>query len=141
MKEIADEFCREVASLHDSQDGDLITFVRGLVGFPVSSADTAELIELLQAEQSLLHHCVAKNPGNPSVQELSYVNRLQTTKQLLHSLHESSLKSGFPRKGLGWRTNFVLAAQVEIDKLAEEIGSRRSAPSIGVHGYPPAPCP
>ena len=134
LSEVAHEFCKEVASLQQHDDGEMIKYMRDLVGYPDSSAETVELIELLQTEQSLLHHCVSRNQGHPTAEELSYVNRLQTTKQLLHTLYTSSVKSGFPKKGLGWRTNFAMAAQVEIDRLASDIGSKRSAPSAGTPG-------
>ena len=131
IKEAAHEFCKALFIL-DRWDEETIPYIRALVGCPASSAETVELIELLQTEQSLLHERASQNPGHPTKEQIAYFGRLQSTKELLGSMYKSSVQAGFPTKGFGYRTNFAAVAQFEIDRLALEIATARAENSAGL---------
>ena len=128
MQEVFDEFCTSARNELDGPSFDYLSDFRTLCGYPNSSEDTIELVSLLQTEQALLHHQLSASPGNPSQGQLTYINRLKTTSDLLSDLHKSSSVAGFPSRGYGYRKAFATLAKLEIDRIATTI----AASSVGV---------
>ena len=114
MQEVFDEFCTSARNELDGSAFDYLSDFRTLCGYPNSSEDTIELVSLLQTEQALLHHQLSTSPGNLSQGQLTYINRLKTTSDLLSDLHKSSSVAGFPSRGYGYRKAFATLASKSI---------------------------
>ena len=97
LEACAQEYCTTLRQVKSQPE--LFDCIRTLCGYPASSAETAELIEILQTEQSLLHHAMSANPGKPSKADLALNTRLKTTTDLLSLMHESTQHAGLPNKG------------------------------------------
>ena len=120
LEECAQEYCTVLRNVKSQPE--LFDCIFTLCGFPASSAETAELIEiLLQTEQALLHSALSQHPGNPSKADLAFNIKLKTTTDLLSLMHESTSKAGFPNKGFGFRKAFAIVARNSIDTLVDKI--------------------
>ena len=97
LEECAQEYCTVLRQVKSQPE--LFDCIRTLCGFPASSAETVELIEILQTEQALLHSAMSQHPGNPSKADLALNTKLKTTTDLLSLMHESTQHAGFPNKG------------------------------------------
>ena len=127
LEECAQEYCTIIREVKSQPE--LFDCIFTLCGFPASAAETAELIEILQTEQALLHSTLSRHPGNPSKYDLALTTKLKTTTDLLSLMHESTHKAGFPSKGFGFRKAFAVVARNSIDTLVDKIAvSRISRP-------------
>ena len=119
LSERVREFCDNLYNTRPEDDFSFISHLKWISGFPNSSEETAELIELLQTEQSLIHSVLSSRPGNPSVRHLALAGRLASTADLLKKLQtETSMSAVFPPHGHGYRARFGKMVQAEIDTLA-----------------------